>query len=537
MEVDNFLQIASMHRRTGNFQAAENIYRRILEDDPDNFRILNYLGNVLQDQRKYEEAMECYQKAVRLNHAFAGSYYHLGSVYEALEQYDRAIHYYEQAAQYDPHFAGSYNNLGNVYRRLERGDEAIQYFQKAIEVNPKFWGSYYNLGEVLQSKVMDDEAIACYKRVLELNPQHIGTMNNLALILLERKEIGEALSYCQRAIHLYPEYGEPHLTRAMILLLMGNLEEGWNEYEWRWKTADARQWTRNFSEPLWDGSPLEGKTLLIYPEQGVGDEIMFASCFQDFINQAEKCILECDRRLVPLFTRSFPGTAVIETAGKDQRDQFGMSCFDIGIATGSLPLHFRTALSYFPQTKSYLIPDPEKVDKWHERFRKLGDGLKVGISWKGGKDARSRKMRSVDLQKWRDVFLLEGISFINLQYGECKEDISKVREELNVTIHDWEDADPLRDLDNFASAIFALDLVISVDNATVHMTGALGVPVWTLLTYSPNWRWMLDRGDSPWYPTMRLFRQPKFGDWESVMIQVGQELRDLQKRGLREKQD
>lgn len=532
MDIDSSLQIASRHYRTGDYQAAENIYRRILEGDPDNYRILNYLGNVLQDQRKYDEAIECYQKAVKSNHDFAGSYYHLGSVYEALEQYDRAIHYYEQAAQYDPHFAGSYNNLGNVYRRLDRRDEAIRYFRKAIEVNPKFWGSYYNLGEVYQSKVMDDEAIGCYQKVLELNPQHIGTMNNLALILMERMQIGESLSYCQRAIRLSPQYGEPHLTTAMIMLLTGNFEEGWNEYEWRWRTADARQWARNSSKPVWDGSPLEGKTLFIYPEQGVGDEIMFASCLPDVIARAGKCVLECENRLAELFSRSFPEAIVIKKGGEDQGNQFEMPCYDIGIAMGSLPLHFRRALSYFPQRKSYLIPDPEKADEWHDRFRRLGDGLKVGISWMGGKDLRSRKIRSVDLQKWRDVLLLESISFINLQYGDCREEVAEVKEDFNVIIHDWEDADPLRDLDNFAAEISSLDLVISVDNATVHMAGALGVKVWTLLPYSPNWRWMLDREDSPWYPTMRLFRQPSPGDWETVMISVRQELEALRDKSM-----
>ncbi|MDQ7787559.1 MAG: tetratricopeptide repeat-containing glycosyltransferase family protein [Thermodesulfovibrionales bacterium] len=530
MDINKMLHLASQYRQEGRFQEAVGTYKKILELDPYNFHILNYIGNVLQDQRKHDEAIECYQKAIQLNPAFAGSYYHLGTLFEIMGQYDKAIQYYEKAIRYDPHFAGSYNNLGNVYRKLGRVDEAIPHFQKAIEVNPQFWGSYYNLGEVYQSKALDDEAIAFYQKVLQSNPQHIGTMNNMANILVERQQIDDALSYCQRAIHLAPEYGEPHLTKAMILLLMGNFEEGWKEYEWRWKTEDAKQWKRQLSRPVWNGSPLKGKTLFIYTEQGVGDEIMFASCFPDVIPQAEKCIIECDRRLVPLFSRSFLGTELIERIGNDAGIQSEPPLFDMVIAMGSLPLHFRPVLSCFPQIKSYLIPDPEKVDKWHKRVRTLGDGLRVGISWRGGKDPRSRKVRSVFLEQWQEILLLKGITFVNLQYGECKEEMKAVKEELQVIIHDWEDADPLKDLDDFAAQISALDLVISVDNATVHMAGALGVPVWTLLPYSPNWRWMLDREDSPWYPTMRLFRQPSLGDWKTVMIKVGQELQDLQNK-------
>jgi len=205
----------------------------------------------------------------------------------------------------------------------------------------------------------------------------------------------------------------------------------------------------------------------------------------------------------------------------------GCSFFDLIIAIGSLPLRFRADLSCFPHRRSYLTPHPEKVDEWKKRVQSLPDGLRGGISWKGGKDPRARKMRSVVLEQWKDILLLKGITFINLQYGECKVEIMEAKENLNAVIYDWTDADPLQDLDNFAAQIAALDLVISVDNATVHMAGALGVPVWTLLPYSPNWRWMLDREDTPWYPAMRLFRQPAFGDWETVMKKVSQELRKM----------
>jgi tetratricopeptide (TPR) repeat protein len=530
MDINNVIQLALKYHRGKNYQHAESLYRQILKDDPGNVQILNYLGNVFQDQRKYDEAIDCFQRALRLNPAYAGSYYHLGTVFEALGHLDQAMQYYEQGIRCDPDFIGSYNNLGNVYRKLERLDEAIPYFQKAIEVHPAFWGCYYNLGEVYQAKVLDDNAIACYQKVLQLNPHHIPTMNNLALILLERKHIDEALAFCQQAIRLQPDYGEPHFTKALIMLLKGEFQAGWEEYEWRWKAQDAEPWQRFFDQPVWNGLPMKDKTLFVYSEQGVGDEIMFASCIPDVMNQTETCLLECDRRLIPLFSRSFPKAGILERTGADNPangNQKTMPFFDLVSAIGSLPLYVRPNLSCFPHQRFYLTPDHEKVDEWNRRMNSLPDGLRVGISWKGGKDPRERKIRSIRLKQWEEILLLKGITFINLQYGASEEEITEVSESLYVKIYNWEEADPLKDLDYFAAQISALDLVISVDNVTVHMAGALGVPVWTLLPYSPNWRWMLDREDTPWYPSMRLFRQPAFGDWETVMTTVCQELYNL----------
>jgi tetratricopeptide (TPR) repeat protein len=527
MDINKPLQLASQYHQQGNLQQAEIIYKEMLKINPYDFHILNYLGNVLQDQHKYDEAIDCYQKATEFNPTFAGSYYHLGSVFEITDQYEKAIYYYKKAIDYDPNFCGSYNNLGNIYRKLGQEDTAIPYFEKAIEINPNFWGSYYNLGEVYQSKDINSKAIKCYQKVMQLNPHHIATLNNLGNICLERKEIDEALLHYQKAIHLQPDYAEPYFNKSLIMLLMGNFKEGWKEYEWRWKTQDNTYLQRNFPQPVWDGSSLNGKTLFIYTEQGVGDEIMFASCFPDVLNLTESFIIECDKRLIPLFSRSFSGTQFIERIGTDKSVKSGLPFFDTVVAMGSLPLHFRTTLSSFPQKSSYLIPDSQKVDEWRKRFKTLGDGVKLGISWRGGNSTRLRKARSITLEKWKELFLLKGVHLINLQYGDCATELKEVREQQGIIIHEWEDADPLKDLDNFASQISALDLVISVDNATVHMAGALGKPVWTLIPYKPDWRWMLNREDSPWYPTMRLFRQPSPGDWESVIAKVTDELLKL----------
>jgi hypothetical protein len=352
-------------------------------------------------------------------------------------------------------------------------------------------------------------------------------MNNLAIIFLARKHIDEASAYCQQAISIAPDYAEPHFTMALIKLLTGDFRDGWNEYEWRWKARDAQPWRRNFNQPEWNGQPMKDKTLFVYSEQGVGDEIMFASCVPDVMSRTKSCFLECDSRLAPLFARSFTELKIIERRVASIALHGKLPNFDLVIAIGSLPLHFRRHLSDFPHRTSYLAPDHEKVDEWNRKMSSLPAGLRVGISWRGGKDQRERTIRSINLKRWKEILLLKGITFINLQYDASEEEIAIAGENSSVMIYHWKDSDPLQDIEGFAAQIAALDLVISVDNATVHLAGALGVPVWTLLPYSPNWRWMLDREDTPWYSSMRLFRQTAFGDWDTLITSVRRELEKI----------
>jgi hypothetical protein len=257
--------------------------------------------------------------------------------------------------------------------------------------------------------------------------------------------------------------------------------------------------------------------LLVYSEQGVGDEIFFASCMGDVLTKARNCLVECDPRLVALYSRSFPNAEVIASTRNTEHDSnVHLPSFDLQIPIGSLPRHFRRSLDSIPQRRRYLVPNPTLQEKWTERFAELGDGLKVGISWRGGKQEISRRRRSTRLDQWEAVLSRPGVSFVNLQYGDCVEELEELYRTSGVQIHDWNDADPLVDLDGFAAQISALDLVISIDNATVHMAGALGVDVWTLLPFSPDWRWLLNRDDSPWYPSIRLFRQSRIGEWDDV---------------------
>ena len=354
---------------------------------------------------------------------------------------------------------------------------------------------------------MFDSAIEDYNKALELDPDDAETYCNIGSVLQDKGQLEEALTYYHKALQLNPSFAEAHWNISLVQLMSGDFREGWKNYEWRLRKQD----TRPLIVPAagWDGSPLKEKRIIVTAEQGVGDEIMFASCLPEVTERAGLCIVECDNRLVPLFARSFPKARVIPRINTIDSCPPEHLSADVRIALGSLPQFFRSDLLSFPQHGGYLKPDHQQVVLWRKRYSNLGAGMKVGISWRGGSKPSVRLARSISLADWTQVLSVAGVHFINLQYGDCAPDLKEAEEKTGVTIHDWEDADPVKDLDNFAAMISPLDLVISVDNSTVHMSGAVGVPAWTLLPFACDWRWMRDFEDTPWYKTVRLFRQKR----------------------------
>jgi tetratricopeptide (TPR) repeat protein len=552
---DVYYNLGTIFQDKKRTDEAANCYQKALQINPDDVDACYNLGRVLQDKEQFDEAIAFYKKALQLNPELADAYNNIGIILKEKGQLDEAITYCQKALQLNPELAGTYNNIGIILKEKGQLDEAITCYQKALELNPDFYKAYHNWGNILQEKGQLDEAITCYQKALKLKPDSADAYNNIGCILQEKGRFDEAINYCQKALELNPDFYKAYLNWGNILqekgrfdeaitcyqkalklnpgdayvhgglssafIQLGNLKQGWNEYEWRWRTKGSP--TRDpgdFSQPLWDGSSLKGKTLLIYSEQGVGDEIMFASCFQDVVDQADSCTMECDIRLVPIFRRSFPKAVFVEKVKDCDVPSSKYPETDLVIPSGSLPKFVRTDFGSFPRRKSYLIPDVEKVHFWRDRLKTLGEGLKVGISWRGGGIPYVRRKRSIVLEGWVKIFSLSGIQLINLQYGDCAKELLEVKEKLGVTIHDWEDADPLENLDNFAAQVSALDLVISVDNSTVHMAGALGMPVWVLLPFSCDWRWMREIEYTPWYPTIRLFRQSGPDDWDGVFERV-----------------
>ena len=561
--IDPLYNLTNLYREQEEFDKAIEGYQQVIRISPDHAQAYNNLGNTLHLKQEYEEAADAYRRALAINPELAEAatnqsqafqklgrlteaieaarkalasrpgaplvHYNLGNVLHMNGEKDEAAECFRKAIELDPTYAEAYNNLGvssgkGEDTKQKDADEESACYHQALEIKPDYAEAHYNLGNVLQRQEKLDEAKACYERALELDPDYIAAHNNLATILYEYGDLEGTRSHYEHALRVNPEY-HANWNYALYQLLMGDFENGWKNYEWRWEKETRK---RDFAHPVWDGSPLCGKRILVFAEQGIGDEIMFAQCLPEIIDQAAECLVECDPRLVPLFTRSFPKATVLARPIDTMLDESGcLPDIDLQAGLGSLPRYLRANLDAFPQRESFLQPNAELHEKWQSRFTELGTGLKVGISWRGGHQTATRRVRSSTLDRWSDLFAVDGVHFINLQYGDCRQEIEEARESLGVQIHDWADADPLKDMNNFAAQISALDLVISIDNSTVHMAGSLGIPTWVLLPTPPDWRWMLDREDTPWYPSLRLLRQPQPGEWAPVFRRAANELKGL----------
>ena len=557
--IPDILQSALSQHRAGRHRKADAMYRRVLDADPQNADALhllgmlafecrhydtaatsirraiqsngrradfhNNLGNVLQEQEHFDEAIAAYGRALEIQPDYAGALHNLGNAHRGLEDWDEAEACYRRAALLRDEWPEVHSNLGIVLRRQGRLKEAEACCQRAIEQAGEFAASaamgHNNLGLILADQNRLDEAAACYATAASLAPDFAEPHHNLGIVLERQSKHDEALDSYQRAIDRRADYAEAHFNRSLIWLMQGDLRRGWSEYEWRGRAHGRPQ--RPGPATCADSS-LASKTVLIEAEQGIGDEIMFASCYREIIDRAEACYLQCDPRLVDLLARSFPSAHVVartkRTAGEAPLET------DLVLRAGSLPRLLRPTLESFPRHRGYLVPDAARLEQWSDRFDALGEGLKVGISWRGGVTPLARSVKSTTLDAWAPLFALgDRVHWINLQYGDCREELQQARDRHCLTIHDWPEADPLADLDDFAARVAALDLVISVSNTTVHVAGALAVPVWTLLADPPPWRWKLEREDSSWYPSMRLLRQSRPGVWSDVLSRAGELLR------------
>ena len=414
--------------------------------------------------------------------------------------------------------------LGTALTELQRNEEAYDCYLQAVRLDPALQPAFVNLSAVMEQQERFAEAIAWAEKAIALKPDCGLAHYNLANAQRELGDLPAAIASYEQAARFKPDRAKTLWNLGICHLLAGNFREGWRLFECR---QDAQEvFFDRYPQPRWDGSSLAEKTIVVHAEQGIGDEILFASCIPDLIPQARQCILVCDPRLEGLFARSFPRAVVrSHLRRKDWSPPPLAESIDVQIPAGSLPLHFRSSRGQFPRCERFLEVDPALLAKWRVRLAAIGPGLKIGISWRaGGKPVESRK-RTISLDHWGEIFAVPGTRFVNLQYGDASAEIAMARDRFGVEIHDWEEGDPLIDIESFAAKIAALDLVVSVGNATVHIAGAVGTPAWTLLPMVPSWRWMIAGEESPWYANVRLYRQPRHGDWGSVLQRIAAMLR------------
>jgi hypothetical protein len=358
------------------------------------------------------------------------------------------------------------------------------------------------------------------ERLLGETPDHAGALAAMSWVLNVEGRLAEAEASGRQALAHDPGHAVAHQNLALALLKRGNYAEGWEHYDWRTKVDEQVSGYLRFPFPEWRGESLADKTLLVYAEQGLGDEIMFASCIPDAMRRAKQVVLECDPRLGELFRRSFPGCAVFGRE-RTQANAWTRSLEpppDFQIPVASLARRFRSERSQFPTHSGYLEPDARKIAAWRARLDALGPGRKIGISWRGGVPKTGRVRRSLDLSDLVALLALEGLRFVSLQYGAVSDELARLEHQHRIRILHAPEA--ISDYDECAGLICALDAVLSVCTSVVHLTGALGRPCLVMAPYSPEWRYGMAGEEMPWYPSVRVLRQPRPGDWATVLAQV-----------------
>ncbi|HIA65129.1 TPA: tetratricopeptide repeat protein [Candidatus Poribacteria bacterium] len=522
-EVFHFLGIIAC--QVGKYPVAVDLITQAIEIDSKQPPFYYSLANALREQGKLEKATEAYQQVIQIQPNHADAYNNLGTVFINQGRIDDAIEAYQQAIRIQPNQGEAYYNLGNAFHSQERMEEAIEAYQKAIQIQPNQGEAYNNLGIVFTNQGRIDDAIEAYQQAIRIQPNQGEAYNNLGNALREQGKLEESIRIFQKATHLQPNHAEAHNNLAMMLLLKGNFENGWKQYEWRCQCDNFPFEKRDFPQPFWEGTDLNDKSILVWTEQGIGDEIMFTSILPDLLNMNANIIVESDRRMVSLFQRSFPKIQFIPRQNPPN-SQLLNTTIDYQVPIGSLGKWLRIdENSFILNRNTYLCACPKKTSRKRKEYQELANGkILIGISWKStGINQRhtyTKKKKSTPLEYWQPLLAQRNCYFINLQYGNVKQELNEFQKHTDLKIYQDEEIDSLSSLDDFAAQISALDLVISTSNTTVHLAGALGKQVWTLLPHIPDWRWTLEREDTLWYPRMRLFRQHRIGDWSKAFQQV-----------------
>ncbi|MGO8866345.1 MAG: tetratricopeptide repeat protein [Alphaproteobacteria bacterium] len=503
-------QAAASSHREGRLAEAEQLYRAILEADHDHIDSLHNLGAVCLQQGKHVEAVKLLRETLRLKPDHVDAHNNLGAALRDLGRFEEAEAFLRGALRLKPDHPEAHHNLGVTLKDLGGLTEAEASIREALRLKPVYPKALNSLGAVHGDQGRPAEAEACYREALRLDPDYAEPHHNLGNALRDLGRLPEAENSYRKALSLKPDDPGWRSNLGMLLLLAGRLEEGWHEYEWRRST---KQWPARFTQPLWEGEAIGERVLLLYAEQGFGDTIQFCR-YAPLIPSKARVILEVPRPIVRLLS-SLEGVDQIVVEGDP------LPPFDLHCPLLSLPRAFGTTLETIPAKVPYLAADAASVSAWRRRLEEL-PGLRVGLVWAGsarksrpGANAIDRR-RSITLDDFGGLASVPGVSFVSLQKGEPA---SQTRSPPpGLAIHDW--TEELGDFADTAALVEALDLVITVDTAAVHLAGALAKPVWLLNRFDTCWRWLLGRDDSPWYPTLRQFRQLEPGDWGSVLSEV-----------------
>ena len=443
----------------------------------------------------------------------------LGATYIARGFFVKATEALQKVTELNPNYDIGFNNLGIALKNQGRVDEAVETFQKALLINPLSYEAFNNMGNTLQNNGKLDDAIKAYNEALFIKPNHAHSHNNMGGALEHKGKIEEAIVSYKKSISLNPTYADAHQNLGYLYLNNGKLKEGLDEIEWRWKTDIFSGQKRNFLQPLWDGKQsLNGKRILIWHEQGVGDTINWSSVLPLVTNRAGHCILECQEKLIPLLKRSFPN---VEVKPEDKSRDLKRDDFDYHLPMGSLYKYFLQEITDNSKPDAHLIPDPDRVNHWIGRLNLLGKGPFIGISWKSANMSPIRLPNYSCISEWSQILSIPDITFINLQSKDFADDLAKVREELGVTIHNFDDLDQWNNIDDVAALCSAIDMVICNHGTLPLISGGVGT-----VTKLANWRQSSWNNilHNPVGPSIDIFERDTLEPWEDVFKLISKDL-------------
>ena len=483
-------------------------------------------GDEYQNAGRGGEAEECYRQALSLQpenadarHRLAGMLAAAGSARQERGEFEAAIADYEESLALEQAQAQVLNNLGNLYKNSGRREDAIAAYRSAVDADGSLAEAHLNLGTAYFESGEGAQAIAHCRTALALRPSFAEASMSLGFLLEQEGDAPGAAARYRDAIAARPDFAEAHFNYALQLLLAGDFEKGWEEYEWRLRLPELVPLWPFAGRPRWDGSPLEGKTILLYAEQGLGDAIQFVRFAPLVAERGGRVVLNCAASLMALF-ENLPGVAALADRSKPAPE------FDLCCSLLSLPGIFRTTLATLPAQTPYLRADPEKVRRWNARLAADSARLRVGLVWATQSSNKSAQSRSLDLGILAPLAAAGDVLFCSLQKGPAADRIAHAPAGMRIVDCGRE----LEDFSDSAALIANLDLVISIDTAAAHLAGAMAKPVWVLTDWPPEWRWLLERDDSPWYPTMRLLRRGRAETWQGVISRLAEALRTFDGR-------
>ncbi len=511
--ITDALQAGLEHHRAGRLHEAEQLYRDVLSRHPRNAQAIHLLGLLGYQVGRTDDAIQYLIAATELDANNATFHADLGEVLSAQGKVPEAIAACQRALAIQPDMADVHNCLGTLHKREGNRAQAAECFRQAIALAPDHAPAHANLGTELRAQGQLDEAQAMFERAVQLAPENPNHYLSLGVCLYDRGKRIEAIACYQKVLRLSPGNLKARFNCSLARLALGELSQGWIDFELRHVFEQLVR--RRYELPLWTGGSIASGALLVHAEQGFGDALQFVRYVPLLEQRGIRVVVDVHEELVSLLAQS--GLHQVRADGVAPPECTHQ------VPLMSLPRLFGTTLETIPAQVPYLSVREDLVAKWRDRLAAL-DGVRVGIHWQGRPEYYNDRARSIPLQQFAPLAAITGVQLVSLQKDSGAEqlaDLPPARPIVNV-------ADDLADFHETAAVMRNLDLVISCDSAPAHLAGALGIPVWVPLTIGTDWRWLEHRHDTPWYPTMRLFRQPSLGDWQPVFAEMAAALKQRQ---------